>query len=369
MLLSAHPLAQSNYGDNTCSPGFGNDNSKTITSSTSKTCTHTCCSQCHQTRPLGFQGLYAHVPLPIPSDATPQLPRLVCARYLQSHRTRLFDFSLGNCHSAASPSISALINLHRRIYFYLSPSSVHYPHQCILHPPVMASFSSTSSDFSSSSTSSIISITSPDSETSREATPEFDLVASYEALAPLHWDVEEWDLNVRSEDDESLTDDEDLQILINGDLDEGDDDSWDDDFFFSSEDTKNTSTDDDSVAGGFLHGGSSTSEDDEDASDNAGHSSNDGGNSSSNGGGGDGSSDGDASASPPYKRRVAEPPELFRLKCANHSYTADINSTHFKRNNPLVCRVSARYNHGSTGSKQVYLTRRRVYNHSTAHQF
>jgi hypothetical protein len=34
----------------------------------------------------------------------------------------------------------------------------------------------------------------------------------------------------------------------------------------------------------------------------------------------------------------------------------------------LVCRVSAWYNHGSTGPKQVYLARRRVYNHSTAHQ-
>jgi hypothetical protein len=64
---------------------------------------------------------------------------------------------------------------------------------------------------------------------------------------------------------------------------------------------------------------------------------------------------------------VAEPPELFRLECANHRYTADINSTHFKRNNSLVCRVSTQYNHGSTGSKQVYLARRRVYNHSTAH--
>jgi hypothetical protein len=89
----------------------------------------------------------------------------------------------------------------------------------------MASFSSTSSDFSSSSTSSIISITYPDSETSREATPEFDLVASYEALAPLHWDAEEWDFSIWSEDDESLTDDEDLQILLHGDLDEGDENS------------------------------------------------------------------------------------------------------------------------------------------------
>jgi hypothetical protein len=65
---------------------------------------------------------------------------------------------------------------------------------------------------------------------------------------------------------------------------------------------------------------------------------------------------------------VAEPPELFRLKCASHHYTADTNSTHFKQNNPLVCWVSTRCIHGSTGSKQVYLTRRRVYNHTSAHQ-
>jgi hypothetical protein len=36
---------------------------------------------------------------------------------------------------------------------------------------------------------------------------------------------------------------------------------------------------------------------------------------------------------------VAEPPELFQLKCASHRSPADTNSTHFKRNNPLVCRV------------------------------
>jgi hypothetical protein len=41
---------------------------------------------------------------------------------------------------------------------------------------------------------------------------------------------------------------------------------------------------------------------------------------------------------------MTEPLELFRFKCANHRYTADNNSAHFKRNNPLVCRVSARYN-------------------------
>jgi hypothetical protein len=41
---------------------------------------------------------------------------------------------------------------------------------------------------------------------------------------------------------------------------------------------------------------------------------------------------------------------------------------HFKRNNSLVCRVSARCNQGSTGSKQVYLARRQVYSRTTAHQ-
>jgi hypothetical protein len=65
---------------------------------------------------------------------------------------------------------------------------------------------------------------------------------------------------------------------------------------------------------------------------------------------------------------VAELPELFRVKCASHRYAADTNSTHFKRNNSLVCRVSTRCNHGSTGSKQVYLARRRVYSRTTAHQ-
>jgi hypothetical protein len=116
----------------------------------------------------------------------------------------------------------------------------------------MASFSSVSSN--SPLSSSIISITSPDSNTSREATPEFDPIASYEDLAPLHWDAEEWDYNTWSEDDEPLTDDEDLQILLHGDLGEDDDkESWDDDSFsFSEEEAQETSTDNDSVVGGFL---------------------------------------------------------------------------------------------------------------------
>jgi hypothetical protein len=39
---------------------------------------------------------------------------------------------------------------------------------------------------------------------------------------------------------------------------------------------------------------------------------------------------------------VAEPLELFQFKCADHRYTGDMISTHFKRNNPVVCRVTSR---------------------------
>jgi hypothetical protein len=82
---------------------------------------------------------------------------------------------------------------------------------------------------SSSSASSVISI---ESETTREAIPEFDPIAAYEACAPLHWDAEEWDFRARSEDDESLTDDKDLQHLLGGELNEDDDDDmpWEGDF-------------------------------------------------------------------------------------------------------------------------------------------
>jgi hypothetical protein len=62
---------------------------------------------------------------------------------------------------------------------------------------------------SSSSASSVISI---DSETTREMIPEFDPMAAYEACAPLHWD------------DKSLTNGEDLQFLLDGELENEDDD-------------------------------------------------------------------------------------------------------------------------------------------------
>jgi hypothetical protein len=74
---------------------------------------------------------------------------------------------------------------------------------------------SLSSDSSNSST---------EPETSWEMTPEFKSKAAYEACAPLHWDAEECDIWARSDDDESLIDSEDLQILLDGELEDEDDD-------------------------------------------------------------------------------------------------------------------------------------------------
>jgi hypothetical protein len=47
---------------------------------------------------------------------------------------------------------------------------------------------------------------------------------------------------------------------------------------------------------------------------------------------------------------MTELPELFQFKCADHCYTGDRISMRFKRNNSLVCRVTARFNHGYIGS-------------------
>jgi hypothetical protein len=70
---------------------------------------------------------------------------------------------------------------------------------------------------------------STESENSWEMTPEFDSKAAYGACDPLHWDTKEWDFWAWSEDDVSLTDGEDLQFLLDGELedeDDNDDVSW-----------------------------------------------------------------------------------------------------------------------------------------------
>jgi hypothetical protein len=117
---------------------------------------------------------------------------------------------------------------------------------------------SSSSDFSNSST---------ESETSREITPEFDSKAAYEACAPLHWDVEEWDFWAWSEDDESLTDGEDLQFLLDRELEDEDNDndvSWEGHDSSSEEEDDNELIEEDPTTGSFLCARSSDKDDDGD---------------------------------------------------------------------------------------------------------
>ena len=81
---------------------------------------------------------------------------------------------------------------------------------------------------SSSSSSSSLSASSIDSiPESREPTPEWDPTVAYEALAPLHWDAEEFDFGVASEEDEPTTEgEEDLQFLLYEELESSEDDTF-----------------------------------------------------------------------------------------------------------------------------------------------
>jgi hypothetical protein len=116
---------------------------------------------------------------------------------------------------------------------------------------------------SSSSESSNLSI---EYEASREMSSEFDPKAAYEACAPLHWDAKEWDFWVWSEDDKSLTNGENLQFLLDGELEDEDDDdvSWEGHNSSSEEEDGDESTKEDPTAGSFLCAGSSVEDNDED---------------------------------------------------------------------------------------------------------
>jgi hypothetical protein len=92
---------------------------------------------------------------------------------------------------------------------------------------------------------------STESETSSEMTPEFNSKAAYEACTPRHWDTEEWDFWAWSEDDESLTNGEDLQFLLDGeqeDEDDNDDASWEGHNSSSKEEDDDESTKEDLTA-------------------------------------------------------------------------------------------------------------------------
>jgi hypothetical protein len=169
---------------------------------------------------------------------------------------------------------------------------------------------SSSSDFSNSST---------ESKTSQEMTLEFDSKDAYEASAPLHWDAEEWDFWAWSEDDESLTNDEDLQFLLDGELEDEDDDvSWEG-HDSSEEEDDDESTEEDLTAGSFLRTRSSDEDDDgddggdsddrDDGGDSDDGADSDDGSTSDDGArddgsdGGSGDDDSDVGAVPPIKHR------------------------------------------------------------------
>jgi hypothetical protein len=158
---------------------------------------------------------------------------------------------------------------------------------------------------SSSSESSNLSI---EYEASREMSSEFDPKATYEVCAPLHWDAKEWDFWVWSEDDKSLTNGENLQFLLDGELEDEDNDdvSWEGHNSSSEEEDGDESTEEDLTAGSFLHAGSSDEDNGEDPDDGVdgddGFTSDDGaGDDGTDGGSGD--DDGDVGAVPLIKRR------------------------------------------------------------------
>ena len=75
---------------------------------------------------------------------------------------------------------------------------------------------------------------------------------AYEALAPLHWDAEEFDFGVASEEDEPTTEGEDLQFLFQEELESDEDDAFSWEEADSSEEIGSSSSDD-TVAGGSPH--------------------------------------------------------------------------------------------------------------------
>ena len=137
----------------------------------------------------------------------------------------------------------------------------------------MAISSSSGSNFigsPSSPSSSSSSVSSLDSiPESRESTPEYDPTAAYEVLSPLHWDAEEFDFRVVSEDDEPKTDGEDLQLLFQEEAERDCDNgfSWDGANSSSEEEIGSSSSGDDPTVGNAFKFLGSSEEDGEEESD------------------------------------------------------------------------------------------------------
>src|SRR6185312_9125912 len=138
---------------------------------------------------------------------------------------------------------------------------------------ISSSFDSNSfgdSSSSSSPSSSPLPTSSIDSiPESREPTLEWDPTAAYEALAPLHWDAEELDFGVISEEDEPETEGEDLRLLFQEESESGEEeDPSSDGVDSSSEEEIDSPSDDDETMGGkpFRFLGSSEEDSEEEKS-------------------------------------------------------------------------------------------------------
>ena len=115
---------------------------------------------------------------------------------------------------------------------------------------ISSSSGSNSIGHSPSPSSSSLSASSLDSiPESREPTPEYNPTVAYEALAPLHWDAEEFDFGIVSEDDEPETEGEDLRLLFQEEPESTSNDgfSWDGADSSSEEDIGSSSSGDDSM--------------------------------------------------------------------------------------------------------------------------
>ena len=148
---------------------------------------------------------------------------------------------------------------------------------------------------------------------SREPTPEYNPTATHEALAPLHWDAEEFDFGIVSEDDESETEGEDLRLLFQEEPESTSDVgfSWDGADSSSEEEIGSPSSDDEPMGGKPFRFLGSSEEDSEEENNGDGNSWSDSGSeggssafsSDDDGDGSDDDGSGDVPARSPKRRR------------------------------------------------------------------
>jgi hypothetical protein len=148
----------------------------------------------------------------------------------------VLDFNLFKCSSATFPLFIAY-KLRKTLLLQL--------------PPMATS----PSDSSASSVS---------HSSSHEPTPEWDPIPTYEKHAPLHWNVDGWDFEVASESDGDLTEGDDIQFLVDGELDSDTSTDWSWTYDGESLDVESFDNDDDPMSGHWMGIGSSNDEDNDD---------------------------------------------------------------------------------------------------------